>query len=132
MKINKMEIVKVKKGQIVQGTHRKFNEAYHPVVYLEGNLDEDFLGVMLTTNGEYTDNVAMKEEHFTKLDNKGNPYPIQFKETYFVKVQLKKRTEWGPYNITGQLTESGIEYIQSKISALSPIYWDEYMSNKAN
>ncbi len=122
------EIMEFKKGDIIRGTHRQKEKACHPIVYIEGNLEEDFVGVMLTSSEEWKDNIPMLKEHFVEKDLNGKQFPIYFKDTYFVKVQLKKRAEWGPFTKAGELTETGIKFIEDKIKSLEPLYWEEYLS----
>jgi hypothetical protein len=116
-----------KKGDILIGKYRGWDGARHPIVYLAGDLTKDFIGIMLTSESAYPDNVPLLKEHFKENDSNGKKHKIQFNKSCFVKVQLTKRTAWGPFTKGGELTDDGIKYVESKISTAQPIYWEEYL-----
>jgi hypothetical protein len=122
--------VTINKGDIIVGSDRKPTAALHPIVYIEGDLEKDFTGVMLTKSGLYPDNIRMEKEHFKEQDAEGTKFVTQFEDSHFVKVKLMKKIEWGPFTKTGELTEIGIKFIESKLQDLKPIYWEGYLKDK--
>lgn len=118
----------MKKGDILFG--RKNSDAIHPIVYW-GKRDKNFfVGIMLTTSPNHTDNVLMAVEHFKKIDSNGNEYELYFNDTYFVNKELIKKDEWKPFRKVGELTEEGIKFIESKISHTNPVLWKDYLNTK--
>lgn len=53
-----------KPGHILWATHRELKKGYHPIVYLDGYTDRDFIGAMLTHYEDQNLNVKMNSEFF--------------------------------------------------------------------
>lgn len=115
----------MKRGEIVYG--RKGSDAVHPIVYLSGNDQDTFIGVMLTSSALHEDNLLMRKEHFEEKDKKGIRYEFQFKNTHLVKARLLKKLEWVPFRTIGHLTDEGIEFVESAIKNLNGKFWEQYL-----
>ena len=97
----------------------------HPAVIWQDAVDDesDFYGVMLTStkpNGRY-DNILMDKEHFEA----GNE--VVFSNTHFVNQLFIKFQNWRPFNKSGRLTESGIDFIKNNLTNTEPTSFDEYI-----
>jgi|SRR3989338_2529917 len=114
------------KGDILMGSKRDRDAAFHSIVHLEGNLDDDFIGTVLTHSGEYTDNVLMDRKHFKKCDIEGKEYSFFFDNTYLVSRRFSKLKDWGPFKKIGELTKEGVNFVESKMVGKDPILWSEY------
>ena len=115
------------KGDIING-----EVTGHPIVFLE-KLDEyNFAGCMLTHRrpGPGYENIALKEEHFEQIDNTGKKYEFLFGETHFVKVRLLKEAAWGPFKKIGEVTEEGMNYLETKLEGQEPINWHHYLGQQ--
>lgn len=106
------------RGDILRGSKRARTEAWHPIVYLDGP-EEAPLAVMLT----HTDNVA--EPCNVKIEQAYIRGGLDGREQYFVAHRLQKLSEWAPYKKVGELTNEGIDFVESQLPAGS-LTWDEY------
>lgn len=116
-----------KLGDILKGTKRGRDAAFHFIVFLEGKDEASFVGTMLTSSNKYNDNVLMKEAHFNKTDSAGKQFEFQFNNTYFVRRKFIKLSDWGPFSKIGELTPEGIEFIKSEIDVTEPTLWENYL-----
>lgn len=116
------------KGDIVFG--KRGSDAIHPIVYLRDYDDDSFIGVMLTKSSNYKSNVLMAEKHFKKADLEGKKYEFCFNDTHMVNEELIKRGEWKPFKKVGELTDEGIEFIESQMSDENPMFWEDPSSTK--
>lgn len=116
------------KGNIIIGKGYGTNhaEAFHPIIYLEGDTNNDFLGLMLTTSTKWSNNFPLKKEHFIDTDVNGKPFLIKYDNSHCVFLRLIKRADWNPFTKAGQLTSEGIRFVEENTKELSPIYWDVY------
>ena len=114
-------------GDILWGM--RGSDAIHPIVYLQYKDSNFFVGAMLTTS-DYADNILMAEKHFKIKDSKGIMYKFLFRNTHLVNAKLVKRNEWGPFEKVGELTVEGIEFVESRIKAKNPVFWEEYLNTK--
>lgn len=105
---------------------------YHYFVFLS-KLDSDkdsFLGIMLThsTEKEFSDNHLLKPQHFHTVDEEGKKYEFQYDNTHVVHQLLEKNSF---QNTTeqekGQLTEEGLNYIESLLKEGKIMPWQEYI-----
>ena len=110
-----------KKGDILIGDKRKFTEAYHPIVFINGP-DDAPLAVVLThsDNNKFTCNIKLS-----------NIYGSGDKFSYFIAHLIEKMSEWGPYKKIGKLTEGDIDIIEAHISK-NPITWNQYIEYAKN
>jgi hypothetical protein len=116
----------MEKGDIIFG--RKNSDAVHPIVYLKDSVGGFFIGAMLTTSKNFADNILMAAEHFKTNDEKGVKYELQFNNTHLVKAKLLKRNEWQPFRKIGELSDEGIEFVESKVSQEHEKLWEDYIS----
>lgn len=65
----------MKKGEIYHSSKRGWDAAYHPIVYLESNDEDSFVGDVLTHSKDLG-NILMKKEHFEKKDSSGRKYEL--------------------------------------------------------
>jgi hypothetical protein len=105
-----------KKGDILVGQKRAFDEAYHPVVYIAGPKEAP-IAVILTHSKKFPCN----KELLNIYDGKEN------KAQYFVAHLIEKVAEWGHYEKIGRLQEEDLNLIESQISNSSPMTWSMYM-----
>lgn len=117
-------------GNILRG--RNGSDAIHPIIFLEGRNDGFFIGAMITSSGleRYPENIPMGEYHFIKLDESGQRYTDYYGPSYLVDAKLLKRIEWRPFRKTGQLSEDGIKFVNSKIGEKYPRVWEDYCAAK--
>ncbi|GAB1397085.1 hypothetical protein MASR1M65_18640 [Saprospiraceae bacterium] len=106
-------------GDILEGTNRKFNEAYHYVVFYAGNTDDDFCGGFITTSPKYQ-NIPMKSEHFE------SGHKIGYTNSYLAAHKFIKLKDWGPYKKVGRLSKEGIEFLEQNIGHLEPELYTDY------
>jgi len=108
-------------------------EYRHPYVFFEQIDDSTFKGVMLSSIGPFRgDNIPLRNDHFKKLDESGNEYFIQNKPSFFPCVALVKRFEVTGRRKEGELTDEGINYIESTIEDFKPEKWSEYIKRNRN
>jgi hypothetical protein len=109
------------KGDVLKGTKRKFKEAWHIVVYIDGP-PEAPLAVPVTHDGpdKFPCNITLLGNY-----EKG-------KKSYFISHLIEKLSEWGPYTKFAELTKEDIELVDSHISNQIPMKWNEYESYKKN
>ncbi len=112
------------KGDILKG-----EGIVHRIVYLDNKDDYYFIASMLThsTDKKYPNNISLKSEHFEKFDENNNKFEFVFENTYFVKLKLEKKIEWGPYSRMGKLTSEGIKFLEDQLKSLEPTEWRKYM-----
>lgn len=97
-----------KPGDILKAKHREITKGYHPIVYLSGHSDTNFIGAMLTHHTNPSRNVKMNSNYFIEPDN--------YENTFLVIGKFIKSEEWGPFTKINQLTAEGLEFVISKIS----------------
>ncbi len=114
------------KGDILEASNRSLKAGKHYIVYFDEGDDINFIGAMLT-HMESEKNSAMSNEHFKTNDSKGNPFKFQYDYTYVVIAKLKKFHAWQPFTKIGELTESGIHYLEYIIGPLEAETWDDYL-----
>jgi len=105
------------KGDILKG---KKGVIYHYAIHLDGDLNQDFIGAVLTTKGsdKYKDNVPMKKEHFVE------GHKIGFDNSHIIKMRFVKLKEWGPFEKVGELTKEGVKFIEAETNGLGPKLWN--------
>lgn len=79
-----------KSGDILQATHRELIKGHHPIIFVSGHSDHDFIGAMITHEPIEDRNVKMRRLHFQP------GFAIAFDNSYLVKGQFIKPEEWGP------------------------------------
>lgn len=92
-----------KPGDILRATHRALRKGYHPIIYVGGHSDTDFIGAMLTHHEDNTRNVKIDPAYFV---NKSG-----YENTYLVIGKFMKPEEWGPFNKVNQLTPDGLYFV---------------------
>jgi hypothetical protein len=119
----KLKNEEMNKGDIVKG--KKTN---HPIIFINRESEDKFRGIILThaTAKNYPDNIAFRPEHFLEKDKAGNRFETQYDDSYFVKVGILKKDDWGPFRQTGKLSPEGLEHVERKISDLEELDWDAY------
>jgi len=108
-------------GDVLRGTKRRRDEAYHPIIYLSEYDGTFFLGGMIT-HSPNNGNIPLKEEHFQSKDG------IDGKPQFFVNQFLLKKQEWAPFTKIGKLSQKGIKHVLSYIEKTEPLYWDDYLT----
>ena len=113
------------KGDILKGQN-----TYHPIVYLREKDDYYFVGCILTHSdkNDYKNNIALLPEHFEVYDDNNNKYEVGYDESYFVKINLIKKAEWGPFKKVGKLTSTGIEFLDKNLDQSDTITWRDYLN----
>ena len=122
----------MKKGDILKGSKRGRDAAFHFIVFLEGKNDDSFIGAVLTHSNRHKNNILMKEEHFQKTTADVKKHEFGFDNTHLVKGRFIKLQNWGPFEKIGELTEAGIEFVESETGAEEPMLWDEYIRMNQN
>lgn len=114
----------MKTGEIFIGTKRGKDAAKHPIIFLESQNENSFIGAVLThgKSERYPDNVPMQAEYFMKK------YEFKFNDTYLVGKRFVKPQEWGPFTKVGQLTKKGVNFVDSCVKQYLPESWDDYIN----
>lgn len=118
-------ITDMKRGEIYKGTKTDRYAARHPILFFEAKNDDFFIGGVLT-HALKPDNVLMKIEHFKVVNGDNKRYDFRFSNTRLVMYRFIKPEGWGPYTKVGELTEEGINFIDSIVSNQDPRTWKEY------
>jgi hypothetical protein len=115
------------KGDILIG-----EKTNHPIVYLREKDTDSFIGCIIThsNTNDYKNNITLVPEHFETHNKDKNKYRVRYDGSYFVKLNLIKKTEWGPFTKEGKLTKTGIEFIENNLEKIDPILWREYINSK--
>lgn len=92
-----------KPGDILRATHRELRKGYHPIVYISGYSDSEFVGAMLTHYDTTTRNVKMDSAFFQEK--------VGYENTYLVKGKFMKPEEWGPFTKINTLTNDGLSFV---------------------
>jgi hypothetical protein len=114
-----------KSGDILQATQRETKKGHHPIVFVSGHSEYDFIGAMITHEAIVDRNVKMNEVHFQ------TGFAITFDNTYLVKGQFIKPEEWGPFNKIGQLTKEGLEFVIQEIADCPIETFAKYFARQA-
>lgn len=120
---------KMKKGEIYKGSKRDRGAAYHYIVYLEKNREDSFIGGVLT-HSKMKGNVLMEKGHFMQTNEEGEDFEFQLDDVLPTRLVVKrfiKPQDWGPYIKSGELTESGLEFVESILDEHDPMLWDDYV-----
>lgn len=82
-----------KKGDILYGSLRDRNAAFHPLIYWEGDMENDFVGVMLThaDSDKFPDNLPILKEYFITHDEAGKLFDFQWNHTYLLLFNYLNR-----------------------------------------
>lgn len=111
---------KFKKGDILRGDKREFEESYHPIVYIAGQIEAPLAVVLTHTE---TEKIPCNLKLLGIYDEKPQ---------YFVAHLIQKMSEWGPYLKEGELTKEDLKLIENTISSMGSITWAEYLEYKKN
>ena len=112
---------KFKKGDILRGKKRSFEEAWHPIVFIGGPAEAP-LAVVLTHTETKVESCNLKLLGI--YDSKDH------KPQYFVAHLIQKMSEWGPYQKKGELTKENMELVEKTVSGAGSITWAEYLDYK--
>ncbi|WP_313386947.1 hypothetical protein [Chishuiella sp.] len=84
-------------------------------------------GIMLTTSGkvEYN-NILMNEEHFEPNFEFKYGKSEEFDKTYIAPLLLFKDVKYNHLKKVGELSDSGIKFIEDIIADLKVITWSNY------
>lgn len=107
------------KGDILRGSKRGRDEAFHPIIYISEHDNDFFLGGMIT-HSAIKGNVALDDAHF---ESKGK---LDRKPQFFVQQYLLKKHDWAPFEKVGKLSPEGIKHVLKHIEKTEPTYWDDY------
>lgn len=117
-------------GQILQGENNRNKGGRHPhmIVYLSQSThgDDCFEGAMLTSAAiaKYN-NVLIPDQYFLKEDNKGNSFAFPTKPTCVRPRRHIKLNDWAPFNIVGQLSEEGLQFLIKAIGSASATFYED-------
>ena len=102
---------------------------FHPIVFLREENADQFIGCIITKSKTetYQNNIAFLPDHFEKNDDNGDKFRTQFINSHFVKLNLIKKKDWGPYIKTGKLSPKGLQFIESHLKNADPTLWADYM-----
>lgn len=109
-----------KKGDILWGKRREFDEAWHPIVYM-GGPNESPLAVVLTHESAFPCNIPLNQRYGEK-------------QSYFIGHLIEKMSEWGPYTKSNrlELSKEDLKLILAEIENQSSMTWDQYMNYTKN
>ncbi len=128
-----IEVLDCKRGYILKGIEN------HKVVIVDGKIIKghfiifydhlngmDFIGAMITSTEFNDTNVKMSESHFNEYDEFGSKCIVVYKNSFLVPAKLHKIISMGPFELVGQLTEEGIDFVTENIDNLPMVTWEEY------
>jgi len=117
---------------MIKGGIYKGRNTIHPIVFLREENSDKFIGCIIThaTQRSYKNNIGLRKDHFETCDKNGKDYEILFEQSYFVKLSLEKKNDWGPFVQKGKLTSEGMEYIENYLKEKESISWRVYMQNR--
>jgi hypothetical protein len=102
------------KGDIIIGKHRNGNESFHPIIYFEEINNDFFLGGMIS-HSHRRGNILLDNSHFdVQIDTDNAP-------SYFARSYLLKKQEWGPFDLIGRLSETGVSFVEEHLNGTTPI-----------
>lgn len=94
-------------GDILLATHRELRKGCHPIVFISGHSDTNFVGAMLTHHPDTTRNVKMDVRFFINQKS--------YESTYLVIGKFIKPEEWGPFTKINELTAEGLKFVNQTI-----------------
>lgn len=131
-----IEIKDCIKGYILKGerNHRPIRIGKrivlgHYIIFYEHHNGSDFIGAMITSKNFRNVNLPMNEIHFNNSDDLGNPWKVYYKNSYLVPAKLQKMHSMGPFELVGQLTVNGVEFMNESIEQLPLMFWEEYKNS---
>lgn len=113
------------RGDILEAADRRRVAGFHYIIYYESINENEFLGAIITTSGNYPQNVPMLNEHFNEFDSNGNIYLITNNNSYLVPAKLIKLESWGPFTKVGSLSFQGLDFLEEVIGHLDAIVWED-------
>ncbi len=117
----------LERGDILEAKNRDVDAGLHFIIFYAGKDERHFLGGMLTTSGDYEENIRMSKNHFETKDLDNNNYKIQYQNSHLVPAKLMKLESWGPFQIVGKLTKEGVGFVELHIDSLDEISWEDYL-----
>ncbi|MEO9868828.1 hypothetical protein [Ekhidna sp.] len=113
-----------KKGDILEADKRKFHQGRHMIlIWGEYRNEYDFEGLMLTHSDRYPDNVLLDKTHVS------NDHEFRWENTHFVNQLFIKLSDWGPFEKVGEITESGMSFIEEKLTNTEATYYMDYIKH---
>jgi hypothetical protein len=132
-----IEIKDCKKGYILKGkkNHKVIIDNNgkkikgHYMVFLEPRTETDFYGVMITSTDFNERNIAMLSEHFlTHFSEQNEKCIVTYKDSHLVPAILIKVENMGPFIKMGEISSSGIAFIEKQLENKSAMEWEEYLA----
>jgi hypothetical protein len=120
-----IDINNCQRGYILSATDRDRDAGYHSIVFYAQYDGSDFIGAMLTHKVSQK-NAQMDENHFEKEYEDGNSWDFEYDDSKIVIAKLRKFGNWGPFTKIGELTDSGIKFVEYIIDSCNPETWDDY------
>jgi len=117
----------MRKGDIFLAENRENNP--HPIVFIE-QIDISSFKACILSHQPTNQNIPMIQEHFHTNDENGDPYQIQFENSYLVpNVTFIKMTSWlSNEKVKGRLTDLGISFIEQYVNEQPVLFpapiWD--------
>ena len=111
-----------KKGDIICG-EKKRDQAWHNIIYLAGSAHAP-IGAVFThsDNDKYPCNKLMQPGHFEESEEWFN----EKKKSYLLAHKFQKLEEWGPYCKVGELTDTGLRFVEELVGDLDSETYSEY------
>ncbi|ATP56235.1 hypothetical protein CPT03_07015 [Pedobacter ginsengisoli] len=109
-------------GDILKANICDRNNGFHPIIFIDGNSDKDFIGAMITHSDYNNVNVLMDESHFKST------FDFKFENSYLVLGRFIKPEEWGPFKKIGELSHVGLEFVNESINNLPMETFNDYFN----
>ena len=125
-----IEIKNCKSGYILKGekNHKVVDGIKgHFMIFYKPMDDRDFEGAMITSTDYDNENVAMKQAHFQDKFESGKECKLKYNNSHLVPAKLRKYSVMGPFELVGQLTKEGLQFVDANIGKLKLEDWDEYL-----
>lgn len=117
------------KGDILAAKDRSRAAGYHFIVFYEYIGSNNFTGTFITTDGDFEQNIQMKDNYFEEVDENGGTYAVQNNDSFLACAKLIKLEVWGPFTKVGKLSKDGINFLEDSIGGLEPILWEELINS---
>lgn len=124
--MNIIELENCRKGFILKGFLNHSNNG-HFIIFLELIDQGNFIGAMISTKKRDELNILMSKNHFLNKFENQTKCLLTFNNSHLVIAKLNKFFMMGPFQLYGQLSAEGINFVEANINHLILENWEEYL-----
>lgn len=121
-----IEIDDCKPGYILKG-FINHNDKGHFIIFIKSYYFPDFIGAMISSKDFGNENILMSEDHFIKNFEDCSDCKVIFKNSHLVPAKLHKFFDMGPFELCGNLSENGLQFVCQNIGHLEIVSWNQYL-----